>query len=100
VHRLLGLTDPPTAVFAAQHMAGRGTMRAMRRSGVQLDLAVFDEMVDTDLLVTPPVVVVASGPDRLGSLGATMVMERLDGLAGPARSVVLEPLFVEALVTR
>jgi len=100
VQRLLGLTDPPTAVFAAQHMAGRGTMRAMRRSGAQLDLAVFDEMVDTDLLVTPPIVVVASGPDRLGSLGATMVMERLDGLAGAARSVVLEPLFVEALVTR
>lgn len=97
---MLGLPDPPTAVFAAQHMAGRGTIRAVRKAGAEIDLAVFDEMVDTDLLVTPPIVVVASGPDRLGSLGANMVMERLDGLADPVRSVVLPPGFVEPLVPR
>lgn len=85
VHRMLALPDPPTAVFAAQHMAGRGTVRAMNRAGLEIDLAVFDELVDTDLLITPPVVVVASGPDRLGHLAATMVMERLDGLEVPPR---------------
>jgi LacI family transcriptional regulator len=95
LHRMLALPDPPTAVFAAQHMAGRGTVRAMNRVGVDLDLAVFDELVDTDLLITPPVVVVASGPDRLGHLAATMVMERLDGLEVPPRSVTLPPLFLE-----
>jgi LacI family transcriptional regulator len=95
VRRLLTLDDPPTAVFAAQHMAGRGTVRAVHRTGIPLDVAVFDELVDTDLMVTPPVVVVASGPDRLGNLGATMVIERLDGYAGPARRVVLPPMFLE-----
>lgn len=101
VAELLALPDPPTALFAAQHMAGRGTIRAMRRAGVHLDLAIFDEMVDTDLLIAPPIIVVASGPDRLGALGATMAMERLDGLSEPPRSVVLEPLFDEpAVVTR
>ena len=95
MHQLLALPDPPTAVFAIQHMAGRGTIRALRAAGVSLDLAVFDEMVDTDLLVTPPVVIVASGPDRLGSLGAAMVIERLDGLDAAPRSVVLPPLFVD-----
>jgi LacI family transcriptional regulator len=95
LNRMLALPDPPTAVFAAQHMAGRGTVRAMNRARVDLDLAVFDELVDTDLLITPPVVVVASGPDRLGHLAATMVMERLDGLEVPPRSVTLSPLFLE-----
>jgi LacI family transcriptional regulator len=95
LNRMLALPDSPTAVFAAQHMAGRGTVRAMNRARVDLDVAVFDELVDTDLLITPPVVVVASGPDRLGRLAATMVMERLDGLEVPPRSVVLPPLFLE-----
>ena len=89
---MLALPEPPTAVFAAQHMAGRGAMRAIRSSGVQLELAVFDEMVDTDLLVTLPVVVAASGPDRLGNLAAMMALERLDGYRGSARDVVLPAL--------
>ena len=92
VEAMLALPDPPTAVFAAQHMAGRGAMRAIRQAGAALDLAVFDEMVDTDLLVTLPVVVAASGPDRLGALAATMTLERLDGYRGAARDVVLPAL--------
>jgi LacI family transcriptional regulator, galactose operon repressor len=94
VRRMLALDAPPTAVFAAQHMAGRGTVRVVHQTGVPLDVAVFDELVDTDLLVTPPVVVVASGPDRLGTVGATMVIERLDGYVGKGRRVVLPPLFL------
>jgi LacI family transcriptional regulator len=92
VRRMLALADPPTAVFAAQHMAGRGTVRVIHQTGTRLDVAVFDELIDTDLLVTPPVVVIASGPDRLGKVGATMVIERLDGHAGAARRVVLPPM--------
>jgi LacI family transcriptional regulator len=94
LRRMLGLTDPPSAVFAAQHMAGRGAVRVVHRTGVPLIAAVFDELIDTDLLVNPPVVVVASGPDRLGHLAARMLTERLDGLAGPARTVVLTPQFL------
>ena len=57
--------------------------------------AYIDELVDTDLLVSPPEVVVASGPDRLGRAGARMVIERLDGFAGAARRIVLTPLYLE-----
>jgi LacI family transcriptional regulator len=91
---LLELPDPPTAVFAAQNMAGRGAMRAVRNRGVDLQLAIFDEMVDTDLLVTPPLVVAASGPDRLGRLAARMTLERLDRLQGPPRHVELPALLL------
>jgi LacI family transcriptional regulator len=96
VRTMLDLADPPTAVFAIQNMVRPGVVRAVRHSGISLDTAVFDELVDADLLVTPPSVVVASGPDRLGHLAASMVIERLDGLTVPARSVVLPPVYLEA----
>jgi len=89
---MLARPDPPTAVFAAQFVPGRGAVRAAYRAGVRLDVAVFDEQVDTALLATPPVVVIASGPERLGTAGATMALERLDGHRGPPRRVVLRPV--------
>ncbi len=85
--------DPPTAVIAMKNDAGRAAIRAMRDAGVALDLTVFDEVADPDLLVIPPSTVVESDPARLGTAAATMALERLDGLLGPPRSVVLEPLF-------
>ncbi len=94
LQEMLELEDPPTAVFAANHMAGRGAMRAMHDTGASLDLAVFDEIVDTDLLVTPPLVVAASGPDRIGRLAAQMLVERLGGLRAEPRHAVLAPLLL------
>jgi LacI family transcriptional regulator len=91
---LLDLQDPPTAVFAAHHRVGRGVMRAMHDRGSSLDLAVFDGVDDNDLLVTPPLVVAASGPDRVGQLAAELLVERLGGLAGPPRHAVLAPLLL------
>jgi LacI family transcriptional regulator len=85
--------EPPTAVCAIQFRAGRAAIRAMLEEGVTLDLAVFDEVADPDLLVIPPLMVVESDPMRLGASAAAMTLERLDGLAGPARNVVMPPLF-------
>jgi LacI family transcriptional regulator len=85
---LLTRDDPPTAVFAAQNRPGRHVIRAMRAAGRTVDLAVFDDIVDPDLLTPPPLIAV-SGPERLGTLAARMAMERLDGLTDPPRSVVL-----------
>ena len=80
-------------MFAIQNRAGRAAIRAMLAVGVALDLAVFDEVADPDLLVIPPLMVVASDPMRLGAAAAAMTLERLDGLQGPARNVVMPPLF-------
>ena len=86
LRRMLAGDDPPTAVLATNHMAGRTAMRAMREAGAQMAaLAVFDSMDDNDLLATPPLVVVASGPDRIGRLAAELAVERLDGLQAPPR---------------
>ena len=90
---MLRKSDPPTAVIAMKNDAGRAAIRAMVEAQVVLDLAVFDEVADPDLLVIPPSTEVESDPARLGAAAATMALERLDGLLGPPRSVVLEPLF-------
>ncbi len=54
VAAMLHSADPPTAVFAIQNRSGRGAIRAMLATGVTLDLTVFDEVADPDLLVIPP----------------------------------------------
>lgn len=92
--RMLASDDPPTAVLATNHMAGRAAMRAMRDAGVILDLAVFDSMDDNDLLATPPLVVVASGPDRIGRLAAELTVERLGGLQASPRHAILAPMML------
>jgi hypothetical protein len=91
---LLELPDPPTAAFAGHHRVGRGVMRAMHDTGSSLDLAVFDGVDDNDLLVSPPLVVVGSGPDRVGQLAAELLVERLAGLQGPPRHAVLVPFLI------
>lgn len=90
---MLTSAEPPTAVLATKGDVGRAAIRAMLDAGVVLDLTVFDELGDPDLLVIPPSTVVESGPVRLGAAAASMVLERLDGLRGPARQVVMDPVF-------
>ena len=91
---MLELEDPPTAVFAGHHTVGRAAMRAMHQAGAALDLAVFDSVDDNDLLVTPPMGIAAQGPDRIGQMAAQLLVDRLDGLQGPPRHVVLAPLML------
>ncbi len=91
---MLELADPPTAVFAAHHPISRGAMRVMYEKGISLDLAVFDSVDDHDLLITPPLGIAAQGPDRIGQVAAQLLVDRLEGLQGPPRHVVLAPLML------
>ena len=100
LEEMLERKDPPTAVFAAHHRVGRGGMRAMHKAGISLDLAVFDGVDDSDLLITPPLVVAESGPDRIGRLAAELLLDRLGGLQAQPRHVVLEPLLLGAVEPR
>ena len=69
-------------------------MRAMHNAGVSLDLAVFDGVDDNDLLITPPLVVAASGPDRMGQLAAQLLLDRLGGLQAQPRRAILSPVLL------
>lgn len=89
--RMLALADPPTAVVAAQHIAGHAAMRAIHAAGTDTDLAVFDGMDDPDLLAIRPLAVALSGPDRIGRIAAQLAVERLGGLQARPRHVILPP---------
>jgi LacI family transcriptional regulator len=93
VTAMLNVSRAPTAVFALHNRSGRAAIRSMLATGAVIDITVFDEVADPDLLVIPPLTVVASEPRRLGAAVAAMVLERLDGQTGPARDVVLPGLF-------
>ena len=95
LERVLTGPDPASAVFSTQHSAGRVALRIAQRLGRHVDIAVFDEIHDPDLFARPPFVVL-SGAERLGTAATTMLLERLDGTAGPARHVVLAPEYVDA----
>jgi LacI family transcriptional regulator len=95
VDALLTRPDPPTALVSAQHAAGRTALRAVHRLGRPVDVAVFDDIHDPDLLARPPFVTM-SGARRLGTVATELLLARLDGDRSPSRHLVLPPLYVDA----
>ena len=93
---LLALRPPPTAVFACNNRITYGALRAL--SGVPLQerpaLVGFDDF-ELAALLSPPVTVVAYDPVELGRQAARLICERLDGVSGPPRQIVV---FTELVV--
>jgi LacI family transcriptional regulator len=85
---LLRLPDgvAPTALFAAQNLVAIGTIRALRRLGLQRHIALvgFDDIELADLL-DPGVSVVVADPFEMGAAAADLLFARLDGDRGPSR---------------
>jgi LacI family transcriptional regulator len=90
--RLLDRPDRPTAVFTTENVMTSGTLRAIRRLGLRIpedvSLVAFD---DTDWLplIEPPITVVTQPVVELGRRAGALLLERLAGDVGPARSVRL-----------
>jgi LacI family transcriptional regulator len=81
---LLTRPDPPTALFAGQNMVTIGAIRALRRLGRELDVAVvgFDDFPLADLL-RPGITVVAQDPVAIGRTAASVLFNRLAGDTTP-----------------
>jgi LacI family transcriptional regulator len=90
---LLGLPDPPTALFCANNVITTGAIRAL--SGRTHDIAVvgFDDFPLAELL-DPPVTVLAHDPGKLGTLAAQLLFARMDGDCSPPRQVILHPQLI------
>lgn len=90
VERLLGLDQPPTAVFAAQNRLAIGALRALHRRGLadRVALIAFDDFELADV-VSPAVTVVAQDPELMGETAAELLFSRREGYSGPARTVVV-----------
>jgi LacI family transcriptional regulator len=87
---LIGLPDPPTALFAAQNLITIGTVKALRQAGVQDRIALvgFDDFVLADVLV-PGITVITQDVARLGRLAAQLLFARLDGDDSPPRTHIV-----------
>jgi DNA-binding LacI/PurR family transcriptional regulator len=98
---LLGLPDPPTAIFAGNNMITIGAVSALdaRGSGEPGDagppasgrrpaLVGFDDFPLADQL-TPPVTVVSQDPAALGATACQTLLSRIEGDDAPARTIVL-----------
>jgi LacI family transcriptional regulator len=85
VEELLGLPEPPTAIFAAQNVLGIGAFAGLRGLRRQFEVALvgFDDFPVADLL-DPGITVVAQDPGAIGRLAAEMLFRRLDGDRSPS----------------
>ena len=90
VTRMLADDDPPTAVFAARNDLTVGTVRALRRLGLQHEIALvgFDDFPLSDL-VEPSVTVVSQDVATLGAAAAELLFARMHGGTELPRTVVL-----------
>ena len=93
---LLGLDEPPTALFSAQNLITIGVVERLRMLGVHHSVALvgFDDLTLADA-VEPGLTVVAQDAGELGRLTAERLFARLDGDGGPTRQVVVPTRLIE-----
>jgi LacI family transcriptional regulator len=87
---ILGLADPPTALFASQNLVTIGTVKALRQACLQETIALvgFDDFPLADVLV-PGITAVTQDVAQLGRLATELLFARLDGDDSPARTHVV-----------
>jgi LacI family transcriptional regulator len=90
VDEMLALPEPPTAFFTGQNLLTIGGVRALRRAGLEREIALigFDDVPLADML-DPAISVVAQDPQALGRAAADQLFRRLDGDTAPAVQQVL-----------
>jgi LacI family transcriptional regulator len=85
VDELLAGPDPPTALFTSQNLLTIGGVRALRRAGLERQIALigFDDIALADI-VEPAISVVAQDPQAMGQVAAELLFRRLDGDTSPS----------------
>jgi LacI family transcriptional regulator len=86
VRELLALDPAPTALLTTNNLITTGALRALRGLADPPALVGFDDFELADFL---GVTVVAHDPERMGELGAELIVARLGGADGPARRVLI-----------
>lgn len=94
---LLSMTPAPTALIVSGTEVVVGALEAIRSMGLRIpeDLSIiaYDDSPATRLY-QPPVSSLYRDPARMGTLAASMIIERLNGYAGPPRTVMLPTEFI------
>ncbi|MGL5819756.1 MAG: LacI family DNA-binding transcriptional regulator [Phycicoccus sp.] len=96
VHGMLGLSDPPTALFAGRNILAAGAVRALVERGLRRTVALigFDDFPMADLL-DPPLTVIRQDVWRIGQTVADLLFTRIAGDTAPPRHLVIEPTLVQ-----
>jgi len=93
---LLGLRPPATAVFAYNDSQAIGLMQALQRRGIRVpgdySIAGFDD-IQISHLISPALTTVAQPVDEIGVLGASILIDLIDGKPTPPPSL-LQPALV------
>jgi LacI family transcriptional regulator len=101
MHRLLGLAEPPTAVFVAGDEMAIGALRAAAQSGLRVpdDVAIvgFDD-IEIAALIPPGLTTVAQDKPGFGTAAADALLEMLH--SGPHRSTPAPIVLATELVVR
>jgi LacI family transcriptional regulator len=85
---LLGMPNPPTAIFSANTRCSLGVVPVLhRRDRLDIAFVAFGDFPMADS-VTPAVTVIDHKPEIVGRLAAEQLMKRLEGSAGDAETVV------------
>lgn len=90
--KVLGLTDPPTAIMCGSDVLALGALKALREGGVRVpeDVAVtgFDDFLFSEF-IDPPLTTVRVPAYEMGRLGAQILIGRLTGVEPAERQRVL-----------
>lgn len=88
--QLLGLTDPPTALFTSRNLITIGASRALRDHDLQDAVAMvgFDDFPLADML-RPGVSVIAQDIEAIGRNAAEILFRRLDGDRSPTATITV-----------
>ncbi len=97
MRQLLSGSDPPDALFVTNHLMAIGALQAIDEAGLAIpsDIAVvsFDDPPWSTLL-RPPLSAVAQPAYDVGVESARLLLSRLEGYSGVARTVTLSPTLV------
>ncbi|MET7322765.1 LacI family DNA-binding transcriptional regulator [Streptomyces sp. NPDC005549] len=74
---LLGLDEPPTALFCTNNRISQGAIRALYKSGTTLPVAGFDDFDLSDVLGLP-LTLVSYDADEIGRQAARLLIDRLE----------------------
>jgi DNA-binding LacI/PurR family transcriptional regulator len=90
--RLLRMLPRPTAIFACNDMMAYGVLSAARELNIrcpdELSIVGFDNLDFTEF--TAPALTTVQQPGyQLGATAARLLLERIDGLKGPPKTIVL-----------
>jgi len=91
---LLELTEPPTAVFAANFLMMTGVLAALRERGLhvpaEIEVMSSDDSEWLDVF-EPRISVVLQPSYEMGQAAARLLLERIEKPTEPPRNVVLKP---------